>query len=229
MKRISLALSIAVILASWVYSTASNLLRGGDAVLPTRVAVLALFVCLKTAVAVGIIWPPLRAGGERLADLGFGLHALRRALLRGLLLAVGLFVITQLLGSLLAAFGLGGTGTAPAVRALFRDPREAPLWVFCAVVGGGFSEELVRAFALTRFEKVFDRGGLVFAVVVDSAVFGLAHSYQGVSGAVLTGLGGVLFALIFLHRRRAADAMVAHAVFDLIGVAGAYALYVPEG
>jgi hypothetical protein len=36
---------------------------------------------------------------------------------------------------------------------------------------------------------------------------------------------GLLFALISLHRRRVADAMVAHTGFDLLGVAGAYALY----
>jgi membrane protease YdiL (CAAX protease family) len=56
------------------------------------------------------------------------------------------------------------------------------------------------------------------ALVVDSVGFGLGHSYQGVSGAVTTGLMAVLFALIFLHRRRVADAMVAHAGYDTWGI-----------
>jgi hypothetical protein len=40
---------------------------------------------------------------------------------------------------------------------------------------------------------------------------------------------GLLFALVFLHRRRAADAVVAHAGFDLIGVTLAYLLYAGGG
>ena len=161
MKRIALPLSIAVILTSWLYSAAIALVPSGQPFAPTSVGQLALFVCLKTAIAVGVIVPLLWANGESLADLGFGLRALRLAWFRGLLLAVGVFLITNLLvNSLLAAAGVGGTGTSPTVVALFRDPREVPLWVFCAVVGGGFSEELVRAFVLTRFGQAFGAWGL---------------------------------------------------------------------
>jgi membrane protease YdiL (CAAX protease family) len=167
----------------------------------------------------------LRANGERLADLGFSRHAFRLAWLPGLLFAIGLFVVVHgLVGSVLAA-ALGGTGTSPAVIALFRDPRDAPLWVFCAIIGGGFNEELVRAFILTRFERAWGPIGLILAVVVDSIEFGMGHLYQGIASAVGSGVTGLLFALIFLRRRRVADAMVAHAGFDLLGVAAAYALY----
>jgi len=228
MARIALPLSVAVIVAYWLYSFGAHLLRSGEAVQPTSVSQLALYVCIKTAVVVGVVWPLLRANGERLADLGFGWHALRRAWLPGLLFAVGLFVlINVLLGSVLAA-AFGGRGTSPAVVALFRDPREAPLWVFCAVVGGGFNEELVWAFILTRFERAFGRRGLVVAVVVDGVEFGMGHLYQGITVAVGSGLTGLLYALIFLRRRRVAEAMVAHAGEDLIGVAAAYALYAPR-
>lgn len=226
MKRIALPLSIAVILAYWLYSAGAYFLRSGEASQPTSVSQLALVVCVKTAVGVGVIWPLLRANGERLAGLGFGPRVLRLALLRGILLAIALFVILNVLvRSLLSAVGVGGTGQPPTFVALFRDPREAPLWVFCAVVGGGFNEELVRAFILTRFERAFGTRGLVLAIVVDCMEFGMGHLYQGVDGAVVTGLSGLLFALVFLHRRRVADAMVAHAGFDLLGVAAAYAVY----
>jgi len=226
MKRIALPVSIAIILAHWLYSAGANLVRTGETIRPTSVSQLALFVCVKAAVVVGVIWPLLRANGERFADLGFGMRFLRLALLRGLLLAIALFVVLNVfVGSLLSAVGIGGGGTSPTVIALFRDPREAPLWVFCAVVGGGFNEELVGAFILTRFEQAWGRSGLVLAVVVDSIDFGMGHLYQGISAVVVSGLGGLLFALIFLHRRRVADAMVAHAGFDLLGVAAAYALY----
>lgn len=228
MRRVALPLSIAVIVAYWSYAATWATLHWDEEVLPDTVAALALYAGIKAAVAVGVVWLLLRANGEGFANLGFGLAALRQALPRGTLLGVGLFLFSNgVIGTLLAAFGEGGT--APAVKALFRDPRDAPLWVFCAVVGGGFSEELVRAFILTRFEQAFGRIGLILAILVDSVVFGMGHLYQGVTGAVGIGLTGLLFALIFLHRRRVADAMTAHAVYDLIGVAAAYALYAPAG
>jgi uncharacterized protein len=222
--RIALAVSVAVVLAYWVGSTAWVLLRPGGPTVPPSVAWLALYVCVRTAVVVAVVWPLLRASGELPTDLGLTLPALRRALLPGLLLGVGLFLLHIVLGSLLAAV-IGGHGMAPAVAALFRDPREAPLWVFAAVVGGGFSEELVRAFVLTRFRCVLGRAGLVVALIVDSFVFGVGHLYQGTGPAVMTGVIGLLFGLIYLYRGRVVDAMVTHAVFDLLGVAAAYALY----
>jgi membrane protease YdiL (CAAX protease family) len=226
MKRIALPLSIAVILVHWLLSAGLHLFRTGETVTPTGIGQLAVFVCVKTAVVLAVVVPLLRANRECLADLGFSWGALGRARFRGPLLAVGLFLITNVLAnSLLASVGVGGSGTSPTVIALFRDPREAPLWVFCAVVGGGFNEELVRAFILTRFELAFGRWGLALAIVVDCVEFGMGHLYQGVGSAVTSVLFGLLCALIFLHRRRVADAMVAHAVFDLLGVAAAYALY----
>ena len=99
------------------------------------------------------------------------------------------------------------------------------MWIFLAVVGGGFTEELIRAFILTRFERALGLIGLAVAVAVDSIVFGVGHLYQGVTGAGSIGVTGVLFALIFLKRRRVADSMVVHAVFDLFGILLAYLLY----
>ena len=226
MRRIALPLSMAVIVAYWLCSLGVHLCRTGEGTAPTSVSWLALYVCAKTAVVVAVVVPLLRANGERLADLGFGPRQLRGALLCGTLLAVALFIVVNaVVGSLLRSAGIGGGGTSPAVSALFRDPREAPLWVFCAVVGGGFNEELVRAFLLTRFERVLGRWGLALAIAGDCVEFGTGHLYQGAGAAVTAGLLAVLYSLAFLRRRRVADAMVVHAAYDLIGVAAAYALY----
>ena len=76
----------------------------------------------------------------------------------------------------------------------------------------------MRAICLTRFERVFGRGGLVAAVAVDSVVFGLGHRYQGDAAVVVTAVLGLVFAGIFLWRRRVLDAMIAHGAWDLFGV-----------
>ncbi len=84
---------------------------------------------------------------------------------------------------------------------------------------------MVRAFVLTRAERASGRRGLIIALAVDCVEFGLAHRYQGAQAVVTFGLMGVLCSLIFLRRRRVADAMVAHAGYDLLVVATAYGLY----
>jgi len=215
-------LSVAVIAIYWVGFAASRLLRSD----PTQhsVTAIALNVCARAAIVTGLVWILMRACGESLGDLGFARDRAGRFLVRTGWLAVGLFAVSNLvLNNVFSA--VFGRGQAPPIAELFRDPHQAPYWIFSAIVGGGFAEELGRAFVLTRFEKAFGRPGLIFAVVADSLVFGLGHLYQGNASALTTVFTGAILALIFLQRRRVIDAMVVHAVFDLMGIAAAYALY----
>jgi membrane protease YdiL (CAAX protease family) len=224
LKRLALPASVLLIVAFWAASSWAPLFRAGGAKVPVSVWAIAGFVCIKTALAVAVVWTLLRANEERFEELGFSGPFLKGAFVWGPLVAAVVFLFTNvILGSVLRA--LGTPARPEALLTLFRDPREAPLWIFLAVVGGGFTEELIRAFILTRFERAGGRIGLAAAVVVDSAVFGLGHLYQGVTAAIQSGITGLLFALIFLKRRRVADSMVVHAVFDLFGIALAYLLY----
>jgi uncharacterized protein len=218
-------MSLFFIVAYWAASTWAQLFRSeGAGTMPRSVGALAIYVCVKTALTVAIIWTLLRANDERFRDLGLTGLSVRAALVPGPLLAAGIFVfVNVILGNALKV--LGTPARPQALPGLFRDPREAPLWIFVAVAGGGVSEELARAFVLTRFDRSFGRAGLATALVVDTVVFGLGHLYQGVTGAIQSGITGLLFALIFLKRRRVADSMVVHALFDVFGVALAYLLY----
>lgn len=224
LKRSALPVSVLVITAYWVAASWAQLSRTGGVAMPGSVWVIAVFVCVKTALAVAVVWMLLRANEERLADLGFTGPSIKAAFVWGPLVAAGVFLfVNVVLASVLKT--LGAPANPRALSALFRDPREAPLWVFAAVVGGGFTEELIRAFVLTRFDRALGRIGLAVALVVDCVVFGLGHLYQGVTAAIQSGITGLLFALIFLRRRRVADSMVVHALFDLFGIALAYLLY----
>lgn len=220
-SRRALLISVAVIVVYWAASAAQQLLLHSS---PSSIQTLLLRKCLEVGITLLLVWLLLRASDHRLTDLGFSPGGPREMLVSVILLPAGLFLlINVVLSSALSV--VMHAGTASVVKDLFRDPREAPWWILTAIIGGGFGEELQRAFVLTRFEKAFGRGGLVAAVVVDSVVFGMKHLYQGGSGAISAGISGVAFALIFLRRRQVVDAMVVHAVYDLIGVAAAYALY----
>ena len=220
--RGALYASAGVVALYWVAFAARHLLRPHP--MPESVAVIALDVGIRFVIVVGLVFALMRAGGESIFDLGFARDGMGRFLLRSGGLAAAMFVLANVV--LNSAFAsLLGKGSTPPIAELFRDIREAPLWVFCAIVGGGIAEELARAFALTRFEKLWGRWGLTLAFVVDSIVFGLGHLYQGPGSAMTSGITGAWLALIFLQRRRVIDAMAVHALFDLMGIAAAYALY----
>ena len=213
--------SVALILLSWAGYTARQLLFRP---VPSSLPDLLIRKCVETGIVFLVVWFLLRQSDQTLSSLGFSLGGFRGIFIYGVCLPIGLFLIANVvLNSFLSA--LMGARTASVVRALFRDPHDAPYWILTAIIGGGFGEELQRAFVLTRFEQLFGRRGLVAAAVVDSVVFGLRHMYQGGAGAILAGFTGLVFALIFLRRRRVVDAMVSHAGFDLLGIAAAYILY----
>jgi len=218
----ALHLSAGAIVLYWTGFALSRLLRADHT--QHSVPAIAQNVCVRAAIVTALVWILMRAAGQSIRDLGIERDGTGRFVLRSFLLAVGLFVVANLV--LNTAFSaLLGQGQAPPIAELFRDPREAPYWIFSAIVGGGFAEELLRAFVLTRFEALFGRTGLVLAVVADSVVFGLGHLYQGNASALTTAFTGAILALIFLRRRRVIDAMVVHALFDLMGIAAAYTLY----
>jgi len=192
--------------------------------MPDSVATIAFRVCVRFIVVGGVVWVLLRANRETIGQLGFAWDGASRFLLRSGLLALGMFVVTNVvLNSVFAA--LFGRSETPPIAALFRDIHDLPYWIFSAIVGGGFVEELARAFTLTRFEKLLGRAGLVLALIVDSAAFGLGHLYQGPASAASSAITGLLLGLIFLRRRRVIDAIAVHALFDLLGIGAAYALY----
>ena len=85
------------------------------------------------------------------------------------------------------------------------------------VVAGGIREEIQRAFLLRRFEHWL--GGPVVGVVVASVGFGAGHIIQGVDVAVVTGLLGMFWAVIYLRRRSIVAPVVSHSGFNLLQLA----------
>ena len=85
------------------------------------------------------------------------------------------------------------------------------------VVAGGIREEVQRAFLLSRFEQWL--GGPVVGVIVASIGFGAGHIIQGADVAVVTGLIGMFWAVIYLRRRSIVAPVVSHSGFNLLQLA----------
>lgn len=222
-RKQALVVSAAIIAAWWAYAAVSQILRPHP--MPETVAAIALNVTIRTSIVLAIVYALMRWSGETLASLGFGIDGAWRFALRTLWMSIALFIVSNVVLSSIFGKVFGAGNGAPPIAPLFRDRADIPFWVYSAIVGGGFGEELARAFVLTRFEKLFGRGGLVAALVVDSLVFGCGHLYQGRASAAATVFTGLILALIFLRRRRVIDAMAVHATFDLLGIAAGYAIY----
>ena len=88
-----------------------------------------------------------------------------------------------------------------------------------ALTAGVCEEFLYRGFAMAALS----RAGLpIWAVVrVTSALFGLAHAYQGRAGVLGTGVLGVLLAIARIVYRSLAPVMIWHTAVDVVaGIAG---------
>ena len=97
---------------------------------------------------------------------------------------------------------------------LLARPQDAAVMAVVLVVAGGIREEIQRAFLLRRFEQWL--GGPVVGVLIASVGFGAGHVIQGADVAVVTGLLGMFWAIIYLRRRSIVAPVVSHSGFNLL-------------
>jgi len=135
------------------------------------------------------------------------------------------FVVNPIAQIVIQKFDISFTAEQLSSLSLFRHPYAPLFWVLISVFGGGFAEETIRCFSLQFFENNFGKIGIYFCLILSSVLFGFGHIYQGPVGA-LTHLGtGLLFGFLFISKRNLVTNIVAHAVYDLIGVTVALSLY----
>jgi membrane protease YdiL (CAAX protease family) len=172
---------------------------------------------VDTILLVSLIVFFLHAHGERPREVLFGTRRIAGEIRHGApltLVALGLgigvlLVIQNLLPSL-------HTVQQNPLEGLLTSTRDAWLFAFVALVAGGIREEVQRAFLLHRFEAWL--GGGTVGVLVTSIGFGAGHILQGFDAAIVTGLLGAMWGVVYLRRRSAVAPMVSHAGFDLLQI-----------
>lgn len=225
--RSILYLSIGLILSVWIFSLIRNTVFI-DSILTMfestpKVFLLALF----TAVAfISIVILLLRLSGENLGDIGFKKADLAKQLGNGFLFGAIIFVadtfiVSPLVDALLPSTSAQGIDMAK----LFGNSAYLLIFLFIGLFKGGFSEELWRIFVLTRFEKAFGKAGLISALIMSSLMFGVGHFYQGLSGMVSLSIIGLLYALVYLRKRSALEAVFAHSAENIISIILGYIIY----
>jgi CAAX protease family protein len=101
------------------------------------------------------------------------------------------------------------------VRLLMPRTRQEKWWALLgmAPTAGLCEEFLYRGFLLVEVSAWFH--SVAWGVVISSAAFGLAHSYQGLNGMVRAGLLGALLAWPVVHTGSLFPSMAAHFLIDV--------------
>ncbi|MGA7896348.1 MAG: CPBP family intramembrane glutamic endopeptidase [Candidatus Sulfotelmatobacter sp.] len=169
------------------------------------IAALVAWIALRSQVF--LVWPAAH-------------HA---ALHIGMYFVLGL-VLALLVGSLLPAVFARRSAklrdkTLKACKRLafvLPDTQEERAWFALVSVTAGICEEvLYRGFLIRYLSDSPWHTGLWIALGISSIAFGMAHSYQGVSGIIGTALLGAVMAVLFVATGSLWLPMALHAVLDL--------------
>jgi membrane protease YdiL (CAAX protease family) len=171
-----------------------------------------------TAILVALMVLFTRGHGESVRALWLGPRPWTREALLGIALVpiVFLLVAAVLTAVRLAAPWLHNVPENPLERLAQQGRFESLLFGIVVIVGGGFREELQRAFMLRRFEDHL--GGRTAGLILLSAAFGLGHFEQGWDAVVTTGVIGAFWAILYLWRRSSVAPIVSHAGFNALEV-----------
>ncbi len=101
---------------------------------------------------------------------------------------------------------------APVERLMPRSKQEFPRFAALACTAGLCEEFLFRGYLLWYLAHLMP---FALACVVQAAVFGACHAYQGPRGMLLTALAGAFFTGVLLVAGSIWPAMLIHALMDL--------------
>ncbi|MEJ2719624.1 MAG: CPBP family intramembrane metalloprotease [bacterium] len=160
--------------------------------------------------------------GESVRDLNLKAGKVSRDLVSGLALSMVILVANVISMQLLSRL-MPGSASNASVGSLFvdlaADPMLLGLFLGLLLFLGAASEELVRAFLLSRLWKVWpsivDRSA---AVLASAGLFGLIHLYQGPVHAVWAGILGLIMALYYARFGRIIPLVFGHYVTNALQV-----------
>jgi membrane protease YdiL (CAAX protease family) len=115
---------------------------------------------------------------------------------------------------------LGKQADLELFRALTGNWKMSLLFLALVWTVAAFGEEMVyRGYLMNRVADLLNRTPLswIISLIAVHAVFGLAHAYQGITGALDEGLMGLLLGILYLRTgRNLAIPIIAHGIQDSI-------------
>jgi membrane protease YdiL (CAAX protease family) len=214
--------AIEILLALGVVTSIPATVIVGDPLRSMRA--LAAFTTLSSALLLALLAILQRLRGEPVLESFVRRDRMKRDTLIGALVAPTWFVLIFITIALVGLLGLLGlrppdAAAASPVLALMRTPGEFALFLLVALLTGGVTEELQRAFVIRRFEAW---GPAWLGAALYGAWFGVGHLGQGVGGAVFSGLFGFGHGLLFIRRGSVIAPIVSHGLYDVLEITRHY-------
>lgn len=176
--------------------------------IPLYLVLIGVEILLVRFVAIGI-----RACDYQLLDL-FGRHW--RSLFDGfcdVLLAITTMALLPLSTRVIYFFlGHWSSNTGFLLPATVT---ESLLWIVVALTAGVCEELVYRGYLQRQLWSLTKSS--TSAILLQAAIFGSAHIYQGWKPAIVTAIYGAVFGLLAAWRRSIIPGMIAHSAIDLIG------------
>lgn len=104
----------------------------------------------------------------------------------------------------------------PTATASYQPPSgfaEVSLWILLSISAGICEEIVFRGYLQRQFQAV--SGSIVAAVILQGAIFGSAHTYQGWKQVIVIAVLGILYGALVAWRRDLRASMLAHAWSDI--------------
>lgn len=143
---------------------------------------------------------------------GFGL-----VLLLAIFFGVQIVRLPKLVGANLAKWAERMEG----LRITPRTRDELLVFILVAITAGVWEELLYRGFFIWFLLPIT---GMIGAILISSAIFGIGHIYQGWGGVLNTGIVGLVFAIFYVYSESLWWLMAAHALVDIYGGVLSYRL-----
>ena len=175
----------------------------------------------KTPELLLLAWISLRARGLRWRDIGLDRRKSWAWILAvGVLLGAGLEVFQLTVTQPILSRWLGRQPDLEMFRNVRGNLAMAAFFIALSWTLAAFGEEMFwRGYFMNRVADIFGRGRTAWALslVIVSAVFGLAHGYQGLTGWIEEGIAGLALGLLYLRTgNNLWVPIIAHGVSDTI-------------
>jgi membrane protease YdiL (CAAX protease family) len=177
---------------------------------------LSTYLLLESAISLLLLAGILKLHGETIGSIGFRWNHWKRNLLLGLALVPFLFVINGIISIIFKLYLPKYYMEENPLIQNVHTPQQLALFVFSAVIAGGFKEEMQRAFILNRFQRYL--GGAAAGLLIWSLGFGAGHYLQGVQGVVIASLYGFIFGVIYLASGSLIAPIAAHGAYDALAI-----------
>ncbi|MGA7091743.1 MAG: CPBP family intramembrane glutamic endopeptidase [Candidatus Acidiferrales bacterium] len=159
------------------------------------------------------VWAGVHWRGGSLRDLTGGRWISWRSLALDVVIAIPFWGVWELTAWLVHL-------AVDRVHATTATPYQAPagfaeisLWILVSVAAG-ISEEIVFRGYLQKQFQIATRS-VAIAVILQGAIFGLAHTYQGWKQVIVIAALGILYGILAAARRNLRANMIAHAWSDI--------------